>query len=66
MLLTTGFSELIEKEEMKNHKVGLSLKIRSKLGEGAFWDHKEQVLYWVDIEDRKVFYLILHQNQTGF
>ncbi|UCE92737.1 MAG: SMP-30/gluconolactonase/LRE family protein [Flavobacteriaceae bacterium] len=55
VLLTTGFSELIEKEEMKNHIVGLSLKIRSKLGEGAFWDHKEQVLYWVDIEDRKVF-----------
>ena len=55
VFVITGFSELREKEEMKNHKVGLSLKIKSKLGEGAFWDHKQKVLYWVDIEDRKVF-----------
>lgn len=55
VFVTAGFSNLRENKEMKNHNVELSLKIKSKLGEGAFWDHKEKVLYWVDIEDRKVF-----------
>ncbi|MCA0931133.1 SMP-30/gluconolactonase/LRE family protein [Lutimonas saemankumensis] len=55
VFVVAGFSNLREDEEMKNHKVGLSLKINAKLGEGAFWDHKEKLLYWVDIEDRKVF-----------
>lgn len=55
VFLITGFSNRRETEEMKNHKVELSLKVKAKLGEGAFWDHKEKVLYWVDIEDRKVF-----------
>lgn len=28
---------------------------RSLLGEGAFWDHRQAQLYWVDILDGKVF-----------
>lgn len=33
----------------------VSFQIKSKLGEGPFWDHHQQRLYWVDIEDRKVY-----------
>lgn len=35
-------------------KVKLELDIKSKLGEGAFWDHKEQRLFWIDIEGKKL------------
>lgn len=31
------------------------LKTRTSLGEGSLWDSKEQVLYWLDITDQKVF-----------
>jgi len=37
----------------KNH-VQLAFEIKSKLGEGAFWDHQQQRLYWVDIEGKKM------------
>ena len=39
--------------KMKSKKAELCYEIESKLGEGAFWDHKEQRLYWVDIEGKK-------------
>ena len=32
----------------------LTYKIKSALGEGAFWDFKNQRLFWVDIEGKKV------------
>lgn len=28
---------------------------RAVLGEGAIWDHMKQVLYWIDIEGKKLF-----------
>ena len=36
------------------NKVELTYKIKSALGEGAFWDFKNQRLFWVDIEGKKV------------
>jgi sugar lactone lactonase YvrE len=32
------------------HKANLAYEIKSQLGEGAFWNHYSQKLYWVDIE----------------
>jgi len=32
----------------------LEYKIPSKLGEGAFWNHKTQKLFWVDIERKQL------------
>ena len=34
------------------NKAVLEYKIKARLGEGAFWNHKTQELYWVDIEDQ--------------
>jgi len=33
-----------------HNKAVLEYKIKARLGEGAFWNHKTQELYWVDIE----------------
>jgi sugar lactone lactonase YvrE len=35
-------------------KAALEFKINSQLGEGAFWDYKNQKLYWVDIEGKSL------------
>ena len=40
--------------KMESKKAELCYEIKSKLGEGAFWDHQEQRLYWIDIEGKKV------------
>jgi sugar lactone lactonase YvrE len=32
----------------------LEYEVKSQLGEGAFWDYKNQKLYWVDIEGSKL------------
>ncbi len=37
---------------MKNAE--LVIDARTKLGEGAFWDERDGVLYWVDIEGRQL------------
>ena len=34
------------------NKAILEYNIKARLGEGAFWNHKTQELYWVDIEDQ--------------
>ena len=34
--------------------VKVAFEIQSKLGEGAFWDHEQQRLFWIDIEGKKV------------
>jgi sugar lactone lactonase YvrE len=34
------------------NKAVLEYQIKSKLGEGAFWNHRTQELYWVDIEGK--------------
>jgi sugar lactone lactonase YvrE len=45
----------IGQEVKKNNKhVELTYDSKSKLGEGAFWDHRNQRLYWVDIDGMKV------------
>lgn len=38
----------------QDNQVELAYKIKSKLGEGAFWDHRNMRLFWVDIEGMKV------------
>ncbi len=35
-------------------KATLEYKINAQLGEGAFWNHKSQELYWVDIEGKQL------------
>ncbi|WP_209401281.1 SMP-30/gluconolactonase/LRE family protein [Pseudozobellia sp. WGM2] len=40
--------------ETKIQKAELLLDTRSTLGEGPVWDWKKQVLYWVDIEGKKL------------
>ena len=40
--------------KMDAKKAELCFEIKSLLGEGAFWDHQEQRLYWVDIEGKKL------------
>lgn len=37
-------------EKLGNAKI--EFKIKSQLGEGAFWNYKTQELYWVDIDDK--------------
>lgn len=44
----------IQKSKQETDQVKLTFEIKSKLGEGAFWDHHNQRLYWVDIEGKKV------------
>ena len=39
---------------MKTKKAALLYEIPAQLGEGAFWNHETGILYWVDIEGRKL------------
>lgn len=52
--------------ENKSKKVTLMLKHQAKLGEGAFWDHRHQRFYWVDIESSQVhrFDPVTGKNET--
>jgi len=43
------------KSSQESDQVKVVIKIKSKLGEGAFWDHHQQQLYWIDIVDKKVY-----------
>lgn len=43
-----------QQEKTIENQVELAYKIESELGEGAFWDHKNKRLFWVDIEGMKV------------
>lgn len=54
MLLLNFMTYGQNKTKMESTKAELCYEIKSKLGEGAFWDHQEQRLYWVDIEGKKV------------
>ena len=50
LLMACGDSE---KKPYKELEAELEFEIMALLGEGAFWNHKTQELYWVDIEDKK-------------
>lgn len=39
----------------KTAEVTLELQIPAELGEGAFWNHETQELYWVDILGKKLY-----------
>ena len=58
------------KREEKTHvpikilKASLEYQINSKLGEGAFWNHKTNELYWIDILDNKL-HLYNPKTQTN-
>ena len=53
MLLLNFVTYGQNKTKMETMKAELCFEIKSQLGEGAFWDHQEQRLYWVDIEGKK-------------
>lgn len=38
----------------KFKSVELAYKIEAQLGEGAFWNHRTQELYWIDIEGKQL------------
>uniref|UniRef100_UPI00404A8F30 SMP-30/gluconolactonase/LRE family protein n=1 Tax=Flavobacterium sp. TaxID=239 RepID=UPI00404A8F30 len=38
-----------KKEEVAIYQADLELEIKAQLGEGAFWNHETQTLYWIDI-----------------
>lgn len=46
---------IVKKIKKEKDQVEVSFEFKSKLGEGSFWDHHQQRLYWVDIEDKKVY-----------
>lgn len=45
-------------------KASLAYKIAAQLGEGAFWNHQTEELYWVDIESKK-FHVYNPDKQTN-
>jgi len=51
-LINTGCHQ---KENKNNRNVAtLEFKIKSKLGEGSFWNYKTSELYWIDIEGKEL------------
>ncbi|MBT8394473.1 MAG: SMP-30/gluconolactonase/LRE family protein [Bacteroidia bacterium] len=50
LLLSCNNSQKKSYEELEAE---LEFETMALLGEGAFWNHKTQELYWVDIEDKK-------------
>jgi len=48
-------TQVIENESSTASEVTLELQIPAELGEGAFWNHKTQELYWVDILGKKLY-----------
>lgn len=47
-----------------NTKAELEYKIEAALGEGALWDYKNKVLYWIDIEGKSL-YIYNPTNKTN-
>jgi sugar lactone lactonase YvrE len=55
LLIFTGCNSPQNKEESAlMNKAVLEYEIKSKLGEGAFWNHRTQEFYWVDIEGKSL------------
>jgi sugar lactone lactonase YvrE len=40
---------------MTSYSVDIAFAVPSELGEGALWDERQQLLYWVDITQNKVY-----------
>lgn len=58
VILTLGTHCSDKKTNTKNKEqkdATLELKIKTSLGEGAFWNYKTGELYWIDIEGKKLF-----------
>jgi sugar lactone lactonase YvrE len=67
MLLFSCKSKDKSQTSTKTLKATLEYQIGSKLGEGAFWNHKTNELYWVDILDNKLnIYNPKTKFNTGF
>lgn len=49
-------------ETVPNAKAKLIVPIKTKLGEGAIWNHLTQELYWLDIDGRQLFIYNLISN----
>ncbi len=49
-----SFFSANNERSMKTKKAALLYEIPAQLGEGAFWNHETGILYWVDIEGRKL------------
>lgn len=55
LLSLLGFSYYkLQQPKQEKRQVKVSLEIKSQLGEGAFWDHQQQKLYWIDIVGKQV------------
>ena len=55
LLSLLGFSYYkLQQPKQGKRQVKVSLEIKSELGEGAFWDHRQQKLYWIDIVGKQV------------
>jgi sugar lactone lactonase YvrE len=54
LTLTIIMSCKDSKKSYKELNAGLEFEVMALLGEGAFWNHKTQELYWVDIEAKKL------------
>ncbi len=57
-------SSPVKAQMISNPKVEKVSEIKAKLGEGSIWDQNKQVLYWVDIEEGKLFEYSPLQNKT--
>lgn len=44
-----------QNSSQESDQVKAVIEIKSELGEGAFWDHRQQQLYWIDIVAKKVY-----------
>ena len=45
----------LQKVKQESDNVKVTIEIKSKLGEGSFWDHQNQKLFWIDIEGKTVY-----------
>jgi sugar lactone lactonase YvrE len=54
LTLTIIMSCKDSKKSYKELNADLEFEVMALLGEGAFWNHKTQELYWVDIEAKKL------------
>ena len=56
----------VETQIMKNYEASLALEINAALGEGAFWNHTTNQLYWIDITSNllHIYNPDTQENQT--